>query len=296
MRITQGIMTGHLIRNLSRTLREIDQLEQQVTSGKKVTKPSDDPIAMDDSLRLRSGLAEIEQFLKNAESATSWVNLTESALQDTIKVIHRVKEIATEGANGTQTSESREAAAKEVDQLAGELVQLANSSLSGRYIFAGSKTAQPPYVAATDMWKGDDRSVNFGIGPGITIDVNTIGSDVFTGTGTARSLFALLKDVAQNLRDDDTSALGGARLQELEEALDNTLDYNAEIGAKMNRMEMAQKRLLEAEQNFTEILSKTEDIDMAKTLINLTSYESAYENALAAGAKIIQPSLVDFIK
>jgi flagellar hook-associated protein 3 FlgL len=101
--------------------------------------------------------------------------------------------------------------------------------------------------------------------------------------------------VAQDLRANNTTDLGGVRLDELEKALDNTLNYTTEIGAKQNRMEMAANRMEESELNFTEILSETEDIDMLEVLMNLATVQTAYSAALSAGAKIIQPSLVDFI-
>lgn len=296
MRITQGIMTGHLLQNLSRTLKELDRLEQQITTQKKVTKPSDDPVALEDAMRLRSGLAEIAQYQENAGAAISWMDLTESALMDIVTILHRVKEIATQGANGPNPPESRKAWAMEVEELAGELAQLANSSLSGRYIFAGTQTSTPPYDIETDTWSGDSRGIHYEVGPMVTIQVNTDGALIFNGAGSARPLFALLKDVVQNLRDDNIEELGKVRLAELEAALDNTLNYVSEIGAKQNRMQMTQQRLLEMDHNFQEILTKTEDIDMARTIIDLKSYEAAYQGALAAGARIIQPTLVDFLK
>src|SRR5690554_4265444 len=146
MRITNRTMSNNLLLNLQRSMSRLDRLNSQLGSKKQIRVPSDDPVKAGDILRMRTSLRETEQYVRNTDSAASWLESADIVLKDVISVIHRAKELANRGASTHLDDTSRQALADEVYQLHDNLVQLANSTHGGRYLFGGHQTQSPPFV------------------------------------------------------------------------------------------------------------------------------------------------------
>jgi len=295
MRITNNMMVQRVLRNITDTAERLTEYHGHLSSGRRLEVPSDDPVGVGTALRLRTGIQEVSRYQANVDDGIGWEENTDAALAHAVDILQRARELAVAGANDTLSSASRDALAKEVDQLLEQLVQLGNTTHNGRYIFAGFQTMSPAFTLQAGpprqvVYNGDGGQMYREISPGVTISLNLPGNAVF---GT---VFDTLINLADDLRNGNTTAVGSARLGELDVAIDRILAYRSEVGAKINRLELSRNRLQDAEVNLGRLLSKTEDADIARTIIKLKTEESAYQVGLAAGARIIQPTLLDFLK
>src|SRR5690606_26205991 len=139
-------------------------------------------------------------------------------------------------------------------------------------------------------YEGDDGARRVEISPAVTIEVNVVGEEAF------KPVFKAMVALRNALVDNEPEKLGGEVLGALDEAINNLLRIRAEVGAKANRLETAANRLEELEINVSRVLSETEDVDVAKAIMELKMQENVYRLALASGARIIQPTLMDFLR
>jgi flagellar hook-associated protein 3 FlgL len=311
-------MTNNLLRNLNGGLGRLDKFQQQLASGKRVLLPSDDPAAVTTIQRLRTSLMETEQYKENVNDAYSWLDSTDTVLESLTSVLHRVREIATYGANGTLDEENRVALSHEVEQIFDNVLQLSNSTHGGKYLFAGQMTTTTPFERVSndptspdylsvrylggyiDQDGTDLASIKTEIGVNSTLTMNIVTQSKTASGEVEEQLFApILQTLAQvhhSLSTNDSQTLSTTDLEALEKSLDTVLRHRSEIGAKMNRIEMSKERLDDLKVNFTSLLSDAQDVDVAETVMLLKSAENTYRIALSVGARIIQPTLVDFLR
>lgn len=292
MRITNMMLTNNLLRNMYTNLRGLERASDRLASQKEVRRPSDDPVRVVTSLALRNNLGKVGQYQKNISDAQSWLEITEGALGNAIDVLQRARELAVNGSTDTVPQESRLALAQEVRQLKEQLIQIANTTHGSRYIFGGTRTSEPPYDGG---WKGNDGKIEFLISPEVTIQINLPGGDLFGDENSGA--IGVLEKMADFLEDDTKSGTDiSSVIGELDEIIDNFIAKRGEIGAKTNRMETSLDRLGETEISVIELLSKAEDADIARAIIDLKAQENAYRVTLAAGARIVMPTLMDFLR
>lgn len=318
MRITNQSMTNNLLRNLNKGMRQLDKLQLQLASGKRIQLPSDDPAAVMSIQRLRTSLMETEQYKKNVDDASSWLDSTDTTLDSLTNVLHRLKEITVYGANGTLAAEDKVSLSLEVEQIFTNVLQLANSTHNGKYLFSGQMTTTVPYERASS--NSDDAgyfAVNYsgGYKDPSTFDTSEIKKEISAGTyiainvaphkmnaageledGLFEPIFNALSQVRASLAANDGNKLGTTDLSNVDAALDGVLRYRSEVGAKMNRVDLAKERLEDLTINFTSLLSEVEDVDVAETIMYMKSAENNYRMALSVGARIIQPSLLDYLR
>jgi flagellar hook-associated protein 3 FlgL len=310
MRITNNMLVNNMINNISTNLGRMQKYQNQLATGKKISVPSDDPIVAARALKLRTDVSKIEQYQSNAEDAQSWMEVTESTLGSIGDVLQRTRELAVQAANGTNTQSDTQKIAEEVDQLRKQLIQLGNTTYAGRYIFSGyntdSKLLNDDGTYAIDVITTgpNAENINFNIGVADEINVNSLGGDVFSGEGqnadstvpTACTMIGYMDTFLQQLNNGDTSGVGDSTLGNIDNAIENILRVRADVGARQNRIELTINRLETDNINFTKLMSTNEDVDMAETIMNLQNEENVYTASLSGGAKIIQPSLVDFLR
>lgn len=292
MRVTQSVLVGNFLSNLNNNMREMDRIGQQLSTGKKINRPSDDPVAVVTSLRLRSSLTETEKYLDNVDRATSWLTATDIALGNAGDILQRVRELTVYGATDTLSPQSRDALAQEVEQLRQQLLQVANTTHEGLYIFSGFKTDTPAFDDA-GVYNTGSGDIEYEIGIHIRIPINVTGDAAFEGAG---NVFDLLTQIRDNLANGDSAALSGTDLANVEKAIDNILTLRSGVGAKTNRLDLTKNRLEDSDLNLSSLLSKNEDINTAEVITDLKMQENVYRTSLAAGARIIQPTLLDFLR
>lgn len=297
-RITNNVIINNTKRNLYRNLNTMEKIQEQLSTGKKISKPSDDPVGLVNAMRLRTNLGEINQHKSNIDDGKEWLNSTDSSLGKLGDVLQRVRELTVYGSNGTLEGDQRKAISAEVKQLIDEVGNIANSTHGERYIFGGTRTTKAPYNKGSDLWEGNNNAIEFeiGIGTKIPININAL-DDVFKVDASKQSqLIADLKAVADHLDNSDIATLSSVDLQNLDDHIDSILEARAHVGARINRLEMVQDKMSDLELNFTQLLSKAEDADIAQVIMDLKTQESVYRAALSASSRIIQPTLVDFLR
>jgi flagellar hook-associated protein 3 FlgL len=306
-RITSSMMSRSLLSDINDVASRQDATRRQMSSGKQITKPSDDPYATARAMSLRTDLSGIKQHERNVQEAQSWMSVTDTTLSSITDLAQHARELVVQGATDTLPQTGRNAIADQIDQLVAGMKQEANATYDGRYVLAGSRTNTKPYDAAlqttsagttpNDGYLGDAASQLREIGPGVTLAVNVRGDEVLGGTpGASGNMLSVLRDIATHLRAGDTQSLGNADLNALDGQIDNVLAVQARVGAGMNRLETASSRLAQIEESATSMLSNTEDADMAKVLTDFSTQQAVYQSALQAGARIVQTSLLDFLR
>ncbi|WP_368974622.1 flagellar hook-associated protein FlgL [Caldifermentibacillus hisashii] len=286
MRVTQSMLSNNMLRNLSNNYNKMGKLQDQLTTQKRITRPSDDPVVAMLGLGYRDSLNKVQQYSRNISEATNWLDSTDDAISQGVKVLQRIRELTVQASNGTYEEGQRGAIAVEVDQLKEQLETIAQTQVGGKYIFNGENTNKAP--TAGDFSDGD---IELEIFDGIKLNVNTKGSELF------KSVFNTLDSLKSKLEDktaSDTDISGF--LDTLDSEIDHFLKIQADVGAKQNRVDMMKDRLSSQETIATEIMSKNEDVEIEKVITELITQESVQRAALSVGARIIQPSLVDFLR
>jgi len=303
LRVTPGMMHMQLTRNLNRNMIQSQALQEQITTGRKINKASDDPVGITYALRYRSELSSNEQYQKNVDSALSWLDFNDTVLDQSVDVLTRVKELSVQGSSGTNPQVALNNIRDEIEQLRSQLLDIANSKLNGKYVFNGQKFTDMPYDPSNVPFnpatiQTDTGEVVYAVGVGVTLPVNISGSDAFgkgNPTPDADNAFAVLDRVIAALGAGDHNAVA-AEISNIESRMDKILNAQSEIGARVNRVELMQNRLKDLEINLTDLQSKAEDADFEKLLIDSKINENIYQASLSVGAKVITPSLVDFLR
>ncbi len=302
-RITEGMLGRRLLSDLNASTQRIGTAQRQIASGRRIDRPSDDPLATHTALRLRTELAALEQDQRSISDARGWLDTTEASLSSITDIAQRARELTLQGANDTLGPADRAKIADEIDQLVETAKSAANASYGGRYVLSGTETDQPAYVAGlSDVWQGDAGGTIFRqIGPGVSIAVNVRGDEILgngldaTGVSDGR-LLGTLREISAHLRSGDVVALRGADLRNLSRNLEDVTSARGVVGALTNRIESASARLAQVSEATLGLLSEAEDTDIAKAMIELTTQQSVYQAALKSGQTLIQPSLLDFLR
>jgi flagellar hook-associated protein 3 FlgL len=300
VRVTNSMLTNNMIRNLAQNYQRLEKTQEVLASGKRIQKPSDDPVGIGYSMRYRSELVANEQYERNVNDGISWLEYTDNILNQAGNSLQRARELAVQGASDSNPLEARQAIAKEIDQILGHVLNLANSEFNGRYIFNGQKTDVKPFNTVNDALTKeiDQGKLNYEIGRDILMDVNLSGNEVFGAPGTGdgqKNVFQALVNLRDSLMANDTAAIGET-VGQIDQRLDIVLEQRAEVGARMNRFDMAKTRITDQSYNLNVLLSTTEDADIAKTIIELKQQENVHKASLSTGARMIQQTLVDFIR
>ncbi|AOH57115.1 flagellar hook-associated protein FlgL [Peribacillus muralis] len=292
MRVTQSMLTNNMLTNLSGSYEKMAKLQEQVSSQKKFSKPSDDPVAAMMGMGYRTNLNQIGQYQSNISEATNWIDSTDDTISEAVSTMQRIREITVQGSNGTYEGDQSKNISEEIKQLKEHLITLGDTQIGGKYIFNGQDTnVKPSSVKDANgnivYGKGD---INLEVFSGISLKINTDGSKVF-GEALANGGSIDKTIAALESGGDVTSTLKG-----LDETINTFLGMQAQVGARQNRIELMTDRLKQQEVFATSILSKNEDVDIEKAIMDLTTQESIHSAALSIGAKIMQPSLLDFLR
>jgi flagellar hook-associated protein 3 FlgL len=296
MRITQSMLSSNSLRNLSESYRRMGQYQDQLATGKKITKPSDDPVVAMKGMFYRSNLTEVEQYKRNLSELYLWMENSESGIEQANNGLQRVRELVIQGKTGSLSPTDREAVAREIEQIKEDLVQVANTQVSGRYIFHGTDTANPPIktgnppTAEENLAYSEIKEYKIEISRGVSLRANVDPSKVFND-----ELFKTVHDIQKAL-EDDTPAELDKLLVDLDKVMDTLSAERSELGARYNRLEMIDDRISQQEVMANRVLSDNEDADIERVITDLKTQESVHRAALGVGARIIQPTLMDFLR
>jgi flagellar hook-associated protein 3 FlgL len=397
MRVSNRNIYENINRRLSRIAGEMKRVNEQVTTGKRINRPSDDPIGITHAMTLKKALSQVGQYGRNIQFGQSWMTQTESSLQSIQTMIVRAKEIANQMSTGTYSDSQRQSAANEVENILGNLVQVGNTQLNGRYLFGGYQDDRAPFgedlsvqapeagpgndpaytgtavssgafsgvyskrylaeittggavgvasyrvsedggaswgpndafttsalgspvwssadqgvvigfsdsgmltagdrfVIEVDRYRGDEEDIEVATGSGTQMKINLTGNRVFGEAGeTEKNLFDILAGLREGLETNQVDLVQKSlnRLNGFQAGLGSNL---ADVGSRLNRMEMNQGLLSDLEANSTSRLAEVEDADAVKALTDFNAQQQIYEAALYAASRISNLSLVDYLK
>ncbi|WLR50598.1 flagellar hook-associated protein FlgL [Bacillus tianshenii] len=385
MRITQSMLTQNNLRYISKNYERMGSIQDQLVTGKKITRPSDDPVVAMKGMRYRSQVVEVEQFKRNIGEGFSWMENGDAALDETGQVLHRIRELTVQASNDSYDESARKNISKEITRLQEHLVALAETKVGDKYIFNGTNTDASPVdatkmnvdfegfktklatpsnaenysitykgrtykydsdngsdefkfkyndnesitinitnskvehsifekrklmpeepavetiteIADSDLVISHNESVSFNnqdveieVLKGVTIPINIRSQNAFS-----INMFSGIESIKKMLTNPDVeSADISTAIDEIDRFMDDVVSTRAELGARTNRAEMVENRLLKQEVIAKQTVSENEDIDFEKAIIDLKTQESIHRASLAAGARIIQPTLMDFLR
>jgi len=304
MRITTAMVQRNVLADLNSVSGKLTQSQLKAASGKEINKPSDDPFHAAAAMALRQTLAATRQYQRNVQDAQGWADMTEDALDDITQNAQTARDLLVQGGSDAADQTARDAIASQMEQLVESIKQGASKTYRGSYLLSGGTTTTQPYVAGDDLYHGDEAGYDptmpgivREIGPGVSMQINTVGRDVL-GDGQSAGdgkLLNVLRDAIGHLRAGDGASVR-ADIDKLDVNVDHILEIRAANGARSQRLESALSRLQQSEESSVSQLSDTEDADIAKTLIDLNSQSAAYQAALRAGANLVQSSLMDFLR
>jgi flagellar hook-associated protein 3 FlgL len=293
MRVTQHSISMSSLANVQASLNRAAKLQEQMSSGKVLNRPSDSPTATVTSLSLRSQISAQEQYAANAQDGEAWLNVQDTTLQSVSDTLRRVRDLAVQGSNaGALTVSARQAIAAEVTAMRGNLLGLANTTYLDRPVFGGTTAGGTAFDATTYDYVGDSGTVSRRVDDRTQVSVASDGSTVF-GAGPT-SVFALLDKLASDIVGDP-SALA-SDLTDLDGRMATVTNALTDVGARTNQIEQARTAAANKAMDLRSTLSGVEDIDLPSVIIEMQLQEATYQAALSATAKAIQPTLMDFLR
>jgi flagellar hook-associated protein 3 FlgL len=293
-RVTETSMHARVLANLQRSLSRGEKLQSQISSGKQLNRPSDSPTGTVTSLQLRGEVRSTQQYSRNADDGLGWLGTIQDKLQDASSSVIRVRDLTVQALNsGAGNDQSGEALAVEIDNIRDTLIGEANTKYMGRPVFGGTTAGDVAFDPATGAYKGDTAQTTRTVGPNAKVRIETSGPEAF-GSGNTQ-LFAVLTDIAKSIRSGDTNAVN-AGLQNLDSAHDLLKSTLSDVGARYNRVTQLKQSADDHLLSVTSQLSDIEDVDLPKAIMEMQIQQTSYQAALAASAKVIQPSLIDFLR
>ncbi len=300
MRITDKILQNNFISNLNFSSERLFEAEIKVLTHKRVNKPSDNPVDAMNSLSIRKKLSELEQYQRNIGRSIAVAQNTESIITQLADIFQRLTALTVQGASDSYGPSDKLSIASEVNQLLEQIANFGNNRSESIYIFGGTNNDVAPYQierdAAGDIidvkTTGSSGDIKSLVGEKIKIKVNINGEDLFEA---GVNLFDVVKDVRDNLRNNATDALR-ANLGDINNASEKIYNTQAMLGSRLNRINSAQSRAESDIISFTEYLSETEDADSALAIMDYQMELLTLQASLQAGARLLYPKLMDFLR
>lgn len=291
-RITSATIASNAMLGIQSAQSRLAKLQSQLSSGKALEKPSDDPAGVSSALSLRSELARLTQYDRNTADGQAWLGTIDSTLQTMVTSTNRVRDIVVQGSStGSMSATERQALATEIAGLRQSLLGDANTTYLSRPVFGGTTAGSAAYDA-TGAYVGDSQVVTRRVGDGQTVRVDLTGPEAFSAGGT--DLFALLSKIQTDLTGTTANLAGD--LTALDGVLGAMRTGLADVGARSARLDglaaTSQLRTVDV----TSALSSVEDVDTARAILDLNIQQAAYTASLQATAKVIQPSLMDYLR
>ncbi len=301
MRVTTQLLIDRSLRNINFQSRQILALQEKLATGRRVNRPSDDPINTRRAVNTRSLIEKNEQYQANISFISSPVAETYTSIETVLGYFNRAWELTVQGANGTNAQSQLNNIALEVNQILEGIFSTANHESNGRYVFGGTRTGAPPYEAVRDAngeitavnYVGNAEAVRVAISDILNLKYNEPGSEVFSAN---QDIFQALIDVRDNLRAGDTAALSSVRLPEMETVREQLLSAMARVGSIQNRLQRSTEEFEDFNLQLAIQLSDTVDADFVEIIMQLNAQDNAFQAALSAAARAIQPSLLQFIQ
>ncbi|MCB0998718.1 MAG: flagellar hook-associated protein FlgL [Acidimicrobiales bacterium] len=296
MRVTSSMMVRSTLRDLSQGLSRLQETQTKLATGKELTRPSVNPGATANAMGMRQEMRRAEQRVRSLNDAAGWLETADGALTSSLTSLGRAKELAVRASNtgAIGDPQARQAIAAEIRSIRSEMLALSNSTYGGRSIFNG--TAVGAAYDANGVYQGNAASIVRDVAPSTTVAINLTGPEVFgTAGGPVGDVFEVLDRLATAIQAGDSTAMATEHTN-LDSLTSVVSGATVEIGTRAARLAETKIRAEDQQLLLTEQLSEVEDVDIVEALITAKAQENSYQAALQAAAKILPPSLLDYLR
>ena len=296
MRVTQSAVTATMLAGLFSNRAALDEYQAQLSSGRRISKPSDDPVGTDQAMQYRSALARANQYSRNGNDGLAWLGTADSALQSGVAILQRLNVLTVQAANtGVAGTASRTAISMEAEALKAQLLGVANTTYLNRPIFGGTTSGSAAYTqdaAGVVSYVGDAGTVMRTVGANASVQVNVNATDAFGPAGS--DVFAVFDTVLDDLKNNPQNLSSDLNL--VAASLNRMTNAQSIEGAAYNRITAMVNLAGTHIDTLTDNLSQVEDADVAKAYTELSMQQVSYQASLSAMAKVLQLSLTDFLR
>lgn len=322
MRITNTMMANNYLRDMRKNLNNLNTLNGQLTSGKEIRRPSDNPFKVARSMQLHTDINANKQYNNNITDTINFLDATDTSLNQLTNVMQRTRELMVSSGNAAYGEDERKAIQEEIKQQTEEISQILNTNFDGKYIFGGTKgTSKPMDVQNGELVFVDKAGAKINIPNGAENEIKMLGSDLIVEIsqgvkieynvtamevvnfkdkeGKEIDFSFLMKDIQNNLNSNDEKDMEnvvGENLKDLDSVISNLMQIRGEVGAMQNRMESALEKNNDENLNMKELLSNNEDIDITEKTMEAAMAETVYIAALQTSAKVLPPTLMDYLR
>lgn len=300
--------------NVQKQLTQQAELFEQISSNKRILNPSSDPLGTGQSMSLRDQSTRNNEYDDVINTSELWTNISTTSLDNAVETWKRVNEITITAVDGTKTAADRVSMAEELEQLLQHLVQVSNTTNGQRFVFGGSVTETPPFNTETNaatgritgvFYQGNSYNQQVKSSENGRTQVNVVGSNAgdptskgaFVDTTTDTDMFKIIIDIRDKLLNNDIIGISGPSgyLDKISTANMNLIEAQVNLGGAQERQDLDRNRIIEQNSDIKEFLSEIEDADVAELILELNNVQNVYEAALAAGGRIMQTGLLNYI-
>ncbi len=295
MRVTHRSIADNMSKYMAESLEKLNYFQNQLASEKKFTNASDNPSLATSALAMRLSLQANESYQATAETTSEWMGVNEVALGQMIDIAGTANDLVLKGMSDTQNADERAAFAIEIDELIRQGLDVANTNLSGNYIFSGFKTSTKPFSLTagspdTINYAGDAGVMQRSVGVGQKITVN------FDSESTFRPLFDAMIRARDALNVEDEVELQ-AGLQDLTDAMKTLNQVRTTNAGRQKQLDATLERLEGTQVEIEKLLSIRQDVDMAEAIVYLRNQETVYQAVLEVSQRAISTSnLFQYLK
>ncbi len=326
MRVTNKMLTHNFLSDMRTNLNKMKTLQEQSTSGKQVRRPSDNPFKVSRIMQINSDIVANKQYNSNIKDTINWLDSADTSLGQAGEVLKRVRDLLVSTGNAGYSISERKAVRDEINEKIEEFSQIVNTSFDGKYIFGGTRGLSKPMTVVKENGNSKlayglrdgselvDIPANISeynmigsklkveVAQGVYIEYNVTAQEITEFKNDKGDLLDVRKvfgDIVNHLgsdKEEDRNKLIMEDLQGISDIIDNVLKLRAGVGARQNRMDSAKERNTEENFNLIEMLSEVEDVDITENGIEATAMQAIYTASLQASARIMQPTLLDYLR
>ncbi len=293
MRVTKGIIYKTYLNDIMKRQDSLLRLHKQLSTGRRVTTPSDDPVSTGTIITSKKVIKRLDQYERNINSGLSYLSYVESVLFRVQDVLSRIKELAVSQATDTASAETRQASASEISNLFDELVSLGNASIDDRFVFSGYETSTTPFTS-TGQYQGDSNNFQLKVAENTVVTIGFNGGEVFKGSGGGVDIFQIVSDLITDLNNDDSTGIQNA-IGSLESAFQQISNTISDTGGRIVRLNAIKEDLSDFRFDLEITVSNLEDADITEVISSLKLGEIALEASLNSAARILNTNIFNYI-
>ena len=297
MRITFLSQYRDILADLNETQYRLTKFVRQVSSGRRLLAPSDDPVAAGAAIKEHAGLGALDRYASATDSTSARLTVVDTVLNDIIKQFTVAKTSAASARSTVTTSAQRQVIASELNGIKETLVSDLSTAYRGTYVFSGTKTTTIPYTitnGTVSAYQGNSASMSVDVDRQIAVPVSFDGESITRGSD-AQDVFAAIDALTTAVQNGDSAGIDTG-MAALDRAFDRATQVQSSVGTSLHRLDGQATRLTTIKQTVQARISALEDANLAEAITELEKAQTARQAALGAAATINQRNLMDYLR